>query len=80
MDKQSKIRSVTRNSPRSGNKTEDLETEKMDVCDASASFNGNTTSDINITRTNDPVILVLSDDEDFAGFPVSYNGKKYLFY
>ncbi|KAG4075136.1 hypothetical protein HA402_006153 [Bradysia odoriphaga] len=41
----------------------------MDVCDGSSSFNGNTTSsDINKTIPNDSVILVHSDDEDFAGF------------
>lgn len=54
------------------------ESEKMDVCDAS-SINGNTTSDMNkTTRTNDSVILVLSDDEDFAGFGAYNNGKRFF--
>lgn len=76
MDKSLKVRSV-RSSPRSTHKLEEFETEKMDVCDASASFNGNTTSDVNKIRTNDAVILVLSDDEDFAGFGVCNNGKPF---
>lgn len=77
MDKSLKVRSVTRSSPRSSHKVEleESDTEKMDVCDAS--FNGNTTSDMNKTKTSD-VILVLSDDEDFAGFGVCNNGKSFL--
>ncbi len=79
MDKSSKLRSVTRSSPRSAHKLEESESEKMDVCDASSSFNGNTTSDINRTVTNDTVILVMSDDEDeFAGFTT--NNGKLIFY
>lgn len=78
MDKSLKVRSV-RSSPRSAHKLEEIETEKMDVCDASSSFNGNTTSDVNKTRANDAVILVLSDDEDFAGFGVCNNGKSFLY-
>lgn len=79
MDKSLKVRSVTRSSPRSSHKVEveESDTEKMDVCDAS--INGNTTSDMNKTKTNDSVILVLSDDEDFAGFGVCNNGKSFLF-
>lgn len=77
MEKSLKVRSVTRSSPRNSHKLEELDTEKMDVCDAS--FNGNTTSsDMNKTKTNDSVILVLSDDEDFAGFGVCNNGKYFF--
>lgn len=71
----------SRLSTRSSHKIE--ESEKMDVCDAS-SINGNTTSDRSdmnkTTRTNDSVILVLSDDEDFAGFGVYNNGKRFIFF
>lgn len=77
MDKSLKVRSVTRSSPRHTHKLEELETEKMDVCDA-PSFNGNTTSDINKTSTNDSVVLELSDDEEFAGFDVCNNGKSII--
>lgn len=74
MDRSLKLRLSTRSSHK--------ESEKMDVCDAMASINGNTTSDrsdTNKTRTNDSVILVLSDDEDFAGFGVYNNGKSLFF-
>lgn len=59
------------------------ETEKMDVSEASSScLNGttsSTTADVNNIRTNESVILV-SDDEDFAGFGVYSNGKQFNFF
>lgn len=75
MNRPLKVRSLNRRSQ----KLEEI--EKMDVCDASDVFNGNTTSDgqNNKTRTNDSVILVLSDDEDFAGFGVYNNGNIFFF-
>ena len=77
MERSENSRVGVRSSPRSAHKFEETtDSEKMDVCDASASFNGNTTSsDINKTLPNDSVILVHSDDEDFAGFGDCKNGN-----
>lgn len=80
MDKPANLRFSTRSSPRSAHKFEESDCEKMDVCDGSSGFNGNTTSsDINKTIPNDSVILVHSDDEDFAGFGDCKNGKEEKF-
>lgn len=75
MDKS--LKSPTRSSPR--HKLDESAGEKMDVCDASASINGNTpTVDVSKTKVKDSVVLELSDDEDFAGFGVCNNGKEFL--